>query len=125
NMLSSIFERFKEKNQCNLCAFLFDEKSFVIVASFPAGTSIAKGKARVNDLTYQINEGISLLNAPMSVAFGHMYNSIWDLSFSYNEAFKSMHYYQAEAAVSADAPSIASLHHIFPSSDCAETEQET
>lgn len=124
NMLSSIFERFKEKNQCNLCAFLFDEKSFVIVASFPAGTSIAKGKARVNDLTYQINEGISLLNAPMSVAFGHMYNSIWDLSFSYNEAFKSMHYYQAEAAVSADAPSIASLHHIFPSSDCTETEQE-
>lgn len=92
NMLNSIFDRFKEKNNCNLCAFMFDEKSFIIIASFPAGTSIAKGKSRINDLTQQINEGISLMNLPMAVAFGHMYNSIQDLVFSYNEAFKTMHY---------------------------------
>lgn len=113
NMLSSIFEKFKEKKQCNLCAFLFDEKSFVIIASFPAGTSIAKGKSQINELTNQINEGISLLDLPMSVAFGHMYNSILDLSFSYNEAFKTMHY-QSESAASINAPSIASMHHVFP-----------
>lgn len=128
NMLSSIFEKFKETKQCNLCAFLFDEKSFVIVASFPAGTSIAKGKSRINDLTRQINEGISLLNIPMSVAFGHMYNSILDLSFSYNEAFKAMHYYQANIAA-ASSPSIASLHNMFPAtslpvSDIHPEEQE-
>lgn len=99
NMLNSIFEKFKEKHQCNLCAFLFDEKSFIIIASFPAGTSIAKGKTRINDLTQQINEGISFLHLPMAVAFGHMYSSILDLSFSYNEAFKSMHY-QVEAKAS-------------------------
>ena len=98
-MLNSIFEKFKEKHQCNLCAFLFDEKSFIIIASFPAGTSIAKGKTRINDLTQQINEGISFLHLPMAVAFGHMYSSILDLSFSYNEAFKSMHY-QVEAKAS-------------------------
>lgn len=114
NMLSSIFEKFKEKKQCNLCAFLFDEKSFVIIASFPAGTSIAKGKTQINELTDQINEGISFLDLPMSVAFGHMYNSILDLSFSYNEAFKTMHY-QAEAEASVTVSSIASLHHVFPS----------
>lgn len=113
NMLSSIFQKFKEKKQCNLCAFLFDEKSFVIIASFPAGTSIAKGKSQINELTNQINEGISLLDLPMSVAFGHMYNSILDLSFSYNEAFKTMHY-QSESAASINAPSIASMHHVFP-----------
>lgn len=96
NMLNSVFEKFKEKHQCNLCAFLFDEKSFIIIASFPAGTSIAKGKTRINALTQQINEGISFLHLPMAVAFGHMYSSILDLSFSYNEAFKSMHY-QVEA----------------------------
>lgn len=96
NMLNSIFEKFKEKHPCNLCAFLFDPKSFIIIASFPAGISIAKGKVRINELTQQINEGISFLRQPMLVAFGHMYSSILDLSFSYNEAFKTMHY-QVEA----------------------------
>lgn len=113
NMLSSVFEKFKEKKQCNLCAFLHDEKSFVIIGSFPAGTSMAQGKARINELTSQIREGITLLNAPLTIAFGHMYNSILDLGFSYNEAFKAMHYYQAEAPSS--APSMPALHYAFPS----------
>ena len=112
NMLNSVFERFMEKKQCNLCAFLYDEKSFVIIASFPAGTSIAKGKTRINELTQQINEGITFLGIPMSAAFGHMYNSILDLSFSYNEAFKAMHY-QTEAAAPHTAPSIAYLSNTF------------
>ncbi|MDO4337482.1 MAG: AraC family transcriptional regulator [Eubacteriales bacterium] len=101
NLLNSIFEKFKEKTDCNVCAFLFDEKSFVIIASFPAGTSIAKGKAKINDLTQKIMEGIAFLQLPMIVSFGHMYNSILDLPFSYNEAFKTMHY-KLEAAANAD-----------------------
>ena len=113
NMLNSIFEKFKEKHQCNLCAFLFDEKSFIIIASFPAGTSIAKGKARINDLTQQINEGISFLRLPMTVAFGHMYSSILDLSFSYNEAFKSMHY-KVEAQNNSFSTNIRTFSHSFP-----------
>lgn len=113
NMLNSVFEKFKEKYQCNLCAFLFDEKSFVIIASFPAGTSIAKGKARINDLTQLINEGISFLHLPMAVAFGHMYSSILDLSFSYNEAFKSMHY-QVEAKTNGFSTNAGGFSHSFP-----------
>lgn len=113
NMLNSVFEKFKEKHQCNLCAFLFDEKSFVIIASFPAGTSIAKGKARINDLTQLINEGISFLHLPMAVAFGHMYSSILDLSFSYNEAFKSMHY-QVEAKTNGFSTNAGGFSHSFP-----------
>lgn len=101
NMLNSIFEKFKGKNPCTLCAFSYDEKSFVIIASFPAGTSIAKGKARINALTQQIEEGLNFLKAPMAVAFGHMYSSILDLSFSYNEAFKAMHY---QAVALTDSP---------------------
>lgn len=112
NMLNSIFEKFKEKHQCNLCAFLFDEKSFIIIASFPTGTSIAKGKARINDLTQQINEGISFLQLPMTVAFGHMYSSILDLSFSYNEAFKSMHY-QVEAKTKSFSTTVGTFSHSF------------
>lgn len=113
NMLNSVFEKFKEKYQCNLCAFLFDEKSFIIIASFPAGTSIAKGKTRINDLTQQINEGISFLHLPMAVAFGHMYSSILDLSFSYNEAFKSMHY-QVEARANGFSTNTSEFSHSFP-----------
>lgn len=113
NMLNSVFEKFKEKHQCNLCAFLFDEKSFIIIASFPAGTSIAKGKARINDLTQQINEGISFLRLPMAVAFGHMYSSILDLSFSYNEAFKSMHY-KVEAQNNGFSTNASTFSHSFP-----------
>ncbi len=113
NMLNSVFEKFKEKHQCNLCAFLFDEKSFVIIASFPAGTSIAKGKARINDLTHQINEGLSFLHLPMAVAFGHMYSSILDLSFSYNEAFKSMHY-QVETKTNVFSTNAGDFSHSFP-----------
>ena len=44
NMLNSVFEKFKEKHQCNLCAFLFDEKSFVIIA-FPGGNLHCQGKS--------------------------------------------------------------------------------
>ena len=113
NMLNSVFEKFKEKHQCNLCAFLFDEKSFIIIASFPAGTSIAKGKARINDLTQLINEGVSFLHLPMAVAFGHMYSSILDLSFSYNEAFKSMHY-QVEAKTGGFSTKASDFSHNFP-----------
>ncbi len=113
NMLNSVFEKFKEKHQCNLCAFLFDEKSFIIIASFPAGTSIAKGKTRINALTQQINEGISFLHLPMAVAFGHMYSSILDLSFSYNEAFKSMHY-QVEAQTNGFSTNTTGFSHSFP-----------
>lgn len=136
NMLNSVFDKFKEKNQCALCAFLYDEKSIVIIASFPAGTSIAKGKARINALTQQINEGSVFLNLPMFVAFGHMYSSILDLSFSYNEAFKSMHYQVAtfletagiardvstdeNAAVSEEPPSADETSEISDISDTAE-----
>lgn len=92
NILNATFNKFKEKNACNITAFLYDEKSFVIIASFPYGTSIAKGKGKINTLTQMIEESIALSRLPMIVSFGHMYNSLWDLSFSYNEAFKGMHY---------------------------------
>ena len=115
NMLNSIFGKFKEKNQCTLCAFLYDEKSIVIIASFPAGTSIAKGKAKINALTQQINEGITFLNLPMAIAFGHMYSSILDLSFSYNEAFKAMHYQIEE--LSSTFPLGPPIEHTFIESE--------
>lgn len=122
-MLNSIFDRFKEKNNCNLCAFMLDEKSFVIIASFPAGTSIAKGKSRINELTAQINEGVSLLNLPMAVAFGHMYNSIQDLVFSYNEAFKAMHY-QVEAGSMGFSTRDQAAPYVFPPASTTNYQQQ-
>lgn len=119
NMLNSVFEKFKEKHSCTLCAFLFNEKSFVIIASFPAGTSIAKGKARINDLTQQIQEAVSFLKLPMTVAFGHMYSSILDLSFSYNEAFKAMHY-QTESQNTAFSTNTCNISLAFPLNTTAE-----
>lgn len=120
NMLNSVFEKFKEKNECNLCAFHFDEKSFVIIASFPSGTSIAKGKTKINELTQQINEGIIFLKIPMVVSFGHMYNSILDLSFSYNEAFKAMHY-QIEAFSAGNSGTLSAPQYHFPPAVPADT----
>lgn len=114
NMLNSIFNKFKEKNTCNLCAFLFDEKSFIIIASFPSGTSIAKGKTKINELTQLITDGITLLNLPMTIAFGHMYNSILDLSFSYSEAFKAMHYKSETTAMNPPLESLYTGRHFPP-----------
>lgn len=92
NLLNAVFDKYKGKNECSTFVFPFDEESFVIIVSFSSDTSIAKGKTKVNELTRLLEENLEFSNLNMPMAFGHMYNSILDLSFSYNEAFKALHY---------------------------------
>ena len=86
NVLNLAFDKFKEKHDCHLFAFIMDDKSVAIIASFPAGTSIAKGKVTINSLVQEIEEAFVLEKLPVTVSFGHMYSSILDIAFSYNEA---------------------------------------
>lgn len=100
SLLTASFKGFKKKHDVNICAFLYDDRAIAIIASFVFGTSIAKGKAKINDLKEQINETLDYSNIHMLLAFGNMYTSILDLSFSYNEAFRGIHYMVEAVSVS-------------------------
>lgn len=100
NLLTAAFKEFKKKNEVSLCAFQYDDRTIAIIASFVTGTSIAKGKTRINALKEQINETLSYSNISMMLTFGNMYSSILDLSFSYNEAFRGIHYMVEAVSVS-------------------------
>lgn len=103
NFLNETFKEFKKTNDVNICSFLYDDRTIAIVASFVYGISIAKGKAKINALKEQINETMGYSSIPMMLAFGNMYSSILDLSFSYNEAFRGIHYMIEAASVSTNA----------------------
>lgn len=114
NLLNIVFKEFKEKSSVNIYAFLYDEKTIAIVASFVFGTSIASGKAKINALKEHITEALTYSTIPMMLAFGNMYSSIFDLPFSYNEAFRGIHY--MVEAVSATAASAANpVQETYPS----------
>lgn len=100
SLLTASFKDFKKKHDVNICAFLYDDRAIAIIASFVFGTSIAKGKTKINDLKEQINETLDYSNIHMLLAFGNMYTSILDLSFSYNEAFRGIHYMVEAVSVS-------------------------
>ena len=92
NLVNATFDKFKTKNDCNICVFASDNSNFTVIVSFDSQTSIAKGKSKVNDLTRLLEESFEFSRLPLAITFGHMYNSILDLSFSYNEAIKTTRY---------------------------------
>ena len=114
NLLNAVFDKFKSKNECNICVFPFNEESFTIIAAFSSDTSIAKGKTKVNELTRLLEENLEFSNLTMTLAFGHMYNSILDLSFSYHEAFKALNHLTE--------PTYTKVHTPLQESDQTETD---
>lgn len=101
NLLNITFKEFKVKNNVSIYAFIYDEKAIAIIASFAFGTSIASGKTKINALKEYINEALTNSNLSLLIAFGNMYSSIFDLPFSYNEAFRGIHYIVEAVSVSA------------------------
>ena len=69
-------------------AITMDSPYHAIVLSFPKGTSIAKGKQTVNSLLAPLNSALTQLGESGFLAFGHLYHSIYDLSFSFHEAMR-------------------------------------
>lgn len=86
NLVTATFDKFKTKNTCNAFCFVSGGSSFAIIVSFSFQTSIAKGKAKINELTALLKKSFEFAGLPLSVSFGHMYTSILDLPFSYHEA---------------------------------------
>lgn len=91
NLVNTTFEKFKAKNDCNTFCFVSGGSSFAVIVSFSFQTSIAKGKAKINDLTALLKKSFEFANLPLALSFGHMYTSILDLPFSYHEAQGSLH----------------------------------
>ena len=91
NMINATAEKFMERNECHVFAFAVSGASFAVIVAFPPSVSIAKGKSRVNDLIRLFEDSFSFSGLPLTAAFGHMYNSILDLSFSYKEAVSIRH----------------------------------
>lgn len=92
NLVNATFDKFKTRNDCNIFVFASGSSNFAVIVSFASHTSIAKGKTKVNELTELLKESFEFSGLPLTITFGHMYNSILDLSFSYNEAVKVMRY---------------------------------
>lgn len=113
NLLNATFNKYMEKIDCNAIAFPFDEKSFVIIISFASDTSISKGKSKLKELHKLLEESMALSSFPIIIAFGHMYNSVLDLSFSYNEAFKSMHALSEMLQKPTELPTIQANDDVF------------
>jgi len=88
NLINVTFDKFKSKTACSCFIFSSSNSTFAIIVSFAYQTSIAQGKTKVNELISLLDESFEFSRLPLVTAFGHMYNSILDLSFSYNEALK-------------------------------------
>ena len=97
NLINTTFKKFKAKNTCNAFCFVSGGSSFAVIVSFAFQTSIAKGKAKINDLTVLLNKSFEFANLPLDISFGHMYTSILDLPFSYSEAQSSLYHKSSQA----------------------------
>lgn len=96
NFLTENLNKFGSRYDCNHIALTLDMPLFAIVLSFPAGTSIAKCKHMLNELTKQLISAVKARNLPIELRFGHLYHSIYDLSFSFYEGMKQLEQPQAE-----------------------------
>jgi len=96
DFLTENLNKFGSRYDCNHIALTLDMPLFAIVLSFPAGTSIAKCKHMLNELTKQLISAVKARNLPIELRFGHLYHSIYDLSFSFYEGMKLLEQPQAE-----------------------------
>lgn len=96
DFLTENLNKFGSRYDCNHIALTLDMPLFAIVLSFPAGTSIAKCKHMLNELTKQLTNAVKARNLPIELRFGHLYHSIYDLSFSFYEGMKLLEQPQAE-----------------------------
>lgn len=90
DFLTENLNKFGSRYDCNHIALTLDMPLFAIVLSFPAGTSIAKCKHMLNELTKQLTNAVKARNLPIELRFGHLYHSIYDLSFSFYEGMKQL-----------------------------------
>ena len=105
DFLTENLNKFGSRYDCNHIALTLDMPLFAIVLSFPAGTSIAKCKHMLNELTKQLTNAVKARNLPIELRFGHLYHSIYDLSFSFYEGMKLLEQPQtAQDSESANLP---------------------
>lgn len=90
DFLTRNLDKFGNRYPCNHIALTLDMPFFALVISFPAGTSIAKCKHMLNELTKQLAGATKTANLPLELRFGHLYHSIYDLSFSFYEGMKQL-----------------------------------
>ena len=109
DFLTRNLDKFGVRYPCNHIALTLDMPFFALVISFPAGTSIAKCKHMLNELTKQLVGATKTANLPLELRFGHLYHSIYDLSFSFYEGMKQLEDTrpQAEPGVPASEPTDA------------------
>ena len=90
DFLTRNLDKFGVRYPCNHIALTLDMPFFALVISFPAGTSIATCKHMLNELTKQLAGAMKTANLPLELRFGHLYHSIYDLSFSFYEGMKQL-----------------------------------
>lgn len=96
DFLTENLNKFGSRYDCNHIALTLDMPLFAIVLSFSSGTSIAKCKHMLNELTKQLTNAVKARNLPIELRFGHLYHSIYDLSFSFYEGMKLLEQPQTE-----------------------------
>ncbi len=88
HMINIVLEKFTQKNNCHTHAHFADNSSYYIVISFPQETSAAKGKKLITELTEALTDYPEAFQYPLFITFGHIYKSVHDVVYSYNEAIR-------------------------------------
>ena len=123
DFLTENLNKFGSRYDCNHIALTLDMPLFAIVLSFPAGTSIAKCKHMLNELTKQLASAVKARNLPIELRFGHLYHSIYDLSFSFYEGMKLLE--QPQTAQDSESANLPEAPDASPAPDAPPVEDAT
>ncbi len=91
SLITETLKKFTQKYACHGHSYFADEASLFIVLAFPGSTSVAKAKTMIKDLEELLQSSFEPTGLNIHVSFGHIYHSIYDIGFSYNEALRSDH----------------------------------
>ncbi|MCD8012125.1 MAG: AraC family transcriptional regulator [Lachnospiraceae bacterium] len=105
-LINTSLDKYTGENGMSTMSYVSGNTTFALIISFPPTTSIAKGKSCINKISRLLEETFVFSKQPLAVAFGHLYNSILDLSYSYKEAFSILQR-KEEVAVTAIAGSVS------------------